>query len=86
MTANELAEELHKLFVGEEYDRLVHEIPDLLRQQAEEIETLKSEIKMQNERWKKIHPKESELEMKYSDEWWKKVAEFNKSFPFGWRR
>ena len=59
MTANELAEELHKLFVGEEYDRLVHEIPDLLRQQAEEIETLKSEIKMQNERWKKSHQKEN---------------------------
>jgi len=52
----------------------------------EEIEVLKSEIIMQNERWKKIHPKESELEMKYSDEWWKKVAEFNKSFPFGWWR
>jgi len=41
MTANELADELHKLFVGEEYDRLVHEIPDLLRQQAQEIEALK---------------------------------------------
>ena len=37
MTANELADELHKLFVGEEYDRLVHEIPDLLRQQEAEL-------------------------------------------------
>jgi hypothetical protein len=42
MTANELADELQKLFVGEEYDRLVHEIPDLLRQQAQEIEQLKA--------------------------------------------
>ena len=33
MTANELADELTKMFRGEEYDRLVHEIPDLLRQQ-----------------------------------------------------
>ena len=33
MNANELADELTKMFRGEEYDRLVHEIPDLLRQQ-----------------------------------------------------
>ena len=37
MTANELADELQKMFVGEEYDRLVHEIPDLLRQQEKEL-------------------------------------------------
>ena len=43
MTANELADELQKMFVGEEYDRLIHEIPDLLRQQAQEIEALKKE-------------------------------------------
>ena len=55
---------------------------DMLRQQQDEIETLKAEIIMQNERWKKIHPKERELEMKYSDEWWKGVALLNKSFPF----
>jgi phage host-nuclease inhibitor protein Gam len=41
MTANELADELTKMFRGEEYDRLVHEIPDLLRQQAKEIVELK---------------------------------------------
>ena len=40
MTANELADELTKMFRGEEYDRLVHEIPDLLRQQQNEIEDL----------------------------------------------
>ena len=44
MNANELAEELQKMFVGEEYDRLVHEIPDLLRQQQAEIQELKMKI------------------------------------------
>ena len=42
MNANELADELQKMFVGEEYDRLVHEIPDLLRQQQAEINTLRN--------------------------------------------
>ena len=37
MNANELADELTKMFRGGEYDRLVHEIPDMLRKQAEEI-------------------------------------------------
>ena len=38
MNAYELANELTKMFRGEEYDRLVHEIPDLLRQQAKELD------------------------------------------------
>jgi hypothetical protein len=38
MNANELADELKKMFRGEEYDRLIHEIPDMLRKQQEEIE------------------------------------------------
>jgi hypothetical protein len=38
MNANELADELTKMFRGEEYDRLIHEIPDMLRQQQAEIE------------------------------------------------
>jgi hypothetical protein len=42
MNANELADELTKMFRGEEYDRLIHEIPDMLRQQQAEIEDLKS--------------------------------------------
>ena len=42
MNANELADELTKMFKGEEYDRLVHEIPDMLRQQQAEIEALKA--------------------------------------------
>jgi hypothetical protein len=41
MTANELADELTKMFRGEEYDRLIHEIPDMLRQQQAEIKALK---------------------------------------------
>jgi len=44
MTANELADELTKMFRGEEYDRLIHEIPDMLRQQAKEIEELNQHI------------------------------------------
>ena len=40
MNANELADELTKMFRGEEYDRLIHEIPDMLRQQALEIQAL----------------------------------------------
>jgi hypothetical protein len=42
MNANELADELTKMFRGEEYDRLIHEIPDMLRQQHAEIETLRN--------------------------------------------
>ena len=48
MNANELADELTKMFRGEEYDRLVHEIPDLLRQQQAEIEALKQIIDANN--------------------------------------
>ena len=44
MNANELADELTKMFRGEEYDRLIHEIPDLLRQQQAEIEALKARL------------------------------------------
>ena len=40
MTANELAVELEHYLKGEEYDRLVWEIPDLLRKQQAEIERL----------------------------------------------
>jgi predicted RNase H-like HicB family nuclease len=42
MNANELADELTKMFRGEEYDRLIHEIPNMLRQQQAEIEALKN--------------------------------------------
>ena len=41
MNANKLAVELERYLKGEEYDRLVWEIPDFLRQQQAEIEALK---------------------------------------------
>jgi len=44
MNALELADELTKMFRGEEYDRLIHEIPDMLRQQQAEIEMLKDKL------------------------------------------
>jgi hypothetical protein len=53
MNANELADELTKMFRGGEYDRLVHEIPDMLRQQQTEIEELrkfKAEIDAENKK------------------------------------
>ena len=48
MNANELAVELERYLKGEEYDRLVWEIPDLLRQQQAEIEALKQIIDANN--------------------------------------
>jgi hypothetical protein len=42
-------DELTKMFRGEEYDRLVHKIPDLLRQQQAEIEMLEAELKAMRE-------------------------------------
>jgi hypothetical protein len=44
MNANELAVELERYLKGEEYDRLVWEIPDFLRQQQAEIEALKLQL------------------------------------------
>ena len=84
MNANELAEELQKLFVGEEYDRLVHEIPDLLRQQQAEIERLigaKPITYGMLTFCKNCGQQNSYFEAKpakYSAEWWKEVEEFNK--------
>ena len=66
MNAYELADELTKMFRGEEYDRLVHEIPDLLRQQQTEIadkklvnDTFADLIKKQG---KKIEEQQIEIE------------------------
>ena len=84
MNANELAEELQKMFVGEEYDRLVHEIPDLLRQQQAEIERLigaKPITYGMLTFCKNCGQQNSYFEAKpakYSAEWWKEVEEFNK--------
>ena len=44
MNAYELADELRKMFQGDEYDRLVHEIPDMLRQQADRIAELEKQL------------------------------------------
>jgi len=44
MNALELAVELEHYLKGEEYDRLVWDIPDLLRQQQAKIEALKSVV------------------------------------------
>jgi hypothetical protein len=44
MNAFELADELRKMFQGEEYDRLIHEIPDVLRQQADRIADLETAV------------------------------------------
>lgn len=49
MNANELADELQKMFVGEEYDRLVHEIPDLLRQLQAENESLEDKLMLKKQ-------------------------------------
>jgi hypothetical protein len=65
MTANELADELTKMFRGEEYDRLIHEIPDMLRQQQAEIAALKKELEtcktivaLSNIAWERKHGKD----------------------------
>ena len=55
MNANELADELKKMFVGEEYDRLVHEIPDLLRQQADLIRNLQKSLGFKNSGYETIN-------------------------------
>jgi hypothetical protein len=68
MTANELIDKLESVSIrllGKETEHagraiiLYRESAIMLRQQQDEIETLKSEIKMQNERWKKSHQKEN---------------------------
>jgi len=70
MTANELIDKLESVSIrllGKETEQagraiiLYRESAIMLRQQQDEIETLKSEIIMQNERWKKsIRRKASE--------------------------
>ena len=68
MTANELIDKLRSVSIkllGKETEHagraiiFYRESAIMLRQQQDEIETLKSEIKMQNERWKKSHQKEN---------------------------
>ena len=70
MNAKELADELTKMFRGEEYDRRIHEIPDMLRQQQSEIEELKHYIEGQN---RKI------LDLSFALEYAKRTDEFVKA-------
>jgi len=60
MTANELADELTKMFRGEEYDRLIHEIPDMLRQQQLRIDHL---LETQDYLYKKHDEQQTEISL-----------------------
>ena len=55
MNANELADELEHYLKGEEYDRLVWEIPDLLRQQADLIRNLQKSLGFKNSGYETIN-------------------------------
>jgi len=67
MTANELADELTKMFRGEEYDRLIHEIPDMLRQQQYEIEDLKNANRFIQNFAQEQHQRAVALEMGFAN-------------------
>jgi hypothetical protein len=69
MNANELADELEHYLKGEEYDRLVWEIPDLLRQQQAEIDSLKKFIAESNALDKKLFES-----IKKSNEMWNRAT------------
>ena len=62
MNAYELADELQKLFLGEEYDRLVHEIPDVLRQQADRIAELEHAFATTYAEYKQYYEQTKHLE------------------------
>ena len=72
MNANELADWITKTYVvmkqGKEY-----EIATMLRQQHAEIEALKLQLHTT------LTSRNLEKPAKYSDAWWKEVAEFNKA-------
>ena len=80
MNANELADELTKMFRGEEYDRLIHEIPDMLRQQQNEIEDLKSANRFIQNFAEEQHQRAVALEMReLTDE--EIAQEWSKFYP-----
>ena len=80
MNANELADELTKMFRGEEYDRLIHEIPDMLRQQKNEIEDLKSANRFIQNFAEEQHKRAVALEMReLTDE---EIFDVAGEFPF----
>ena len=73
MNANELADELHKIYIQEAAEcwDVVEEAATMLRQQQAEIEYWK-------EKFNKAMEMQEVKPAKYSDAWWKEVAEFNK--------
>ena len=68
MNAYELADELTKMFRGEEYDRLIHEIPDMLRHQADYIAQLEKGLESSIEMNKAQAERFAELERKHKEE------------------
>ena len=68
MNAYELADELTKMFRGEEYDRLIHEIPDMLRHQADYIAQLEKGLESSIEMNKAQAERFAELERRYKEE------------------
>ena len=71
MNANELADELDDIDAYEKHQTLLGKASDMLRKQAEEIEYWKEKF---NKAMKLQEPKPA----KYTDAWWKEVAEFNR--------
>ena len=68
MNANELADELENT-MRHRNETVFTQAATMLRQQQAEIEALKAKYQQEFEY----------VEKKFSDEWWKGVAEFNKA-------
>jgi len=80
MNAYELADELTKMFRGEEYDRLIHEIPDMLRQQKNEIEDLINAHRFVQNFAEEQHKRAVALEMReLTDE---EILQFQDKVPY----
>ena len=83
MNAYELADELTKMFRGEEYDRLVHEIPNMLRQKQNEIEDLKNANRFIQNFAEEQHQRAVALEMReLTDEEIKQIFQEQTGFFF----
>ena len=68
MNAYELADESTKMFRGEEYDRLIHEIPAMLRHQADYIKHLEEGLESSLALNKAQVERLAELERKHKEE------------------
>ena len=69
MNANELADELERPNNYQQENNFTTRAATMLRQQQNEIEALKAKYQQEFEY----------VEKKFSDEWWKGVAQFNKA-------